>query len=177
MTNIKTKIAIIVGSVFLASCNNGNGKHDIFGLYPGMTRAEVQALAESHKWKCERLTEDADECDTLDGSMRVFYAKNLKESPVTELSLRIIKLGRISNIPADQMVSEISSQYGKKPDNVMMDPRSDTVFAQASWNLSGGNVLTLQGQAAMILKNEELASQDAQAARANLIRNNPAPKF
>jgi hypothetical protein len=85
-------LSIIVAAIALVSCDAGNGKNDIIGFMPGIKKADVHALADSHKWICGNHRQQSpmpagqEICHTSSGEMTVIYATNIDGWQVWELS-------------------------------------------------------------------------------------------
>jgi len=171
------KLSIIVAAIALASCDAGNGKNDIIGFMPGMKKADVHALADSHKWKCENgypqrnFSRTEETCYTMSGQMRVVYATNMEGWPVSALVFGFNQGQRDPRPSLEIQAEEISTQYGKKPDNMTRDIRGDV--DEVYWNLDNGNVLKLQTLNTLILENQAIVRADQEAGQ----RVNPVPKF
>jgi hypothetical protein len=171
------KLWIIVAAVALASCDAGNGKNDILGFMPGMKKADVHALADSHKWRCENdyprknFSRTEETCYTLSGQMRVVYATNMEGWPVSALTLGFDQEHRGQRVSLEAQAEEISAQYGKKPDVMTRDLGGDVY--QVHWNLDNGNVLTLEVLNQLTLENQAIVKADEDAGQ----RVNPVPKF
>ena len=171
------KLLIIVAAIALASCDAGNGKNDIIGFMPGMKKADVHALADSHKWKCENdyprrnFSRTEETCYTMSGQMRVVYAANMEGWPVSALVFGFNQDQRDPRLSLEIQAEEISTQYGKKPDNMTRDIRGDV--DEVYWNLDNGNVLKLQTLNTLILENQAIVRADQEAGQ----RVNPVPKF
>jgi hypothetical protein len=173
------KLSIIAAAVALASCDAGNGKNDIIGFMPGMMKADVHALADSHQWRCDNrqgqspLPAGQEICHTLNGEMRIVYATNIDGWQVWELSFQFSP-GIHEDAVVESQVRDISDQYGKKPDRVV---KPDGFIVQALWNLDNGNVLTLGNTGILDLQNQSIVTEDQKAGGRNAIKANPTPKF
>jgi hypothetical protein len=170
MTRILT---IVVAAISLASCDAGNGKNDIIGFMPGMKKADVHALADSNKWRCEseNFSKTGEVCYTMSGQMRVIYAANMEGWPVSALQFAFSP-GQQQPAVIQGQVEAISSQYGKKPDRVTRrDGYSDIV--EAVWNLDNGNVLILGNVGILEMQNRAIVMEDEKA----LGRGAVIPKF
>jgi hypothetical protein len=173
------KLSIIVAAIALASCDAGNGKNDILGFRPGMTKADIHTLADSNKWSCSDrqgispLPAGQEMCHTSSGEMRVIYATNIDGWLVWELSFEFSP-GIHRDTVVESQVKDVSDQYGKKPDQVL---RPDGFIVQAVWNLDNGNLLTLGNAGILDLQNDSIVNEVQKAADGNAIKANPTPRF
>jgi hypothetical protein len=172
-------LLIIVAAISLASCDAGNGKNDIIGFIPGMTKADVHAVADSHQWRCDTrqgqspMPAGQEMCHTSSGEMTVIYATNIDGWRVWELSFQFSP-GIHGDEVVERQVKDISDQYGKKPDQVA---RPDGFIVQALWNLDNGNVLTLGNLGILDLQNQAIVTEVQKAADRKAVQANPTPKF
>ncbi|SHI07260.1 hypothetical protein [Bradyrhizobium erythrophlei] len=104
------KLSIVVAAIALASCDAGNGKNDIMGFMPGMKKADVHALAESHKWRCLNESKTGETCYTMSGAMRVAYATNTEGWPVSGLAFAFYT---DQKVPLEIQAEDISKQFGR----------------------------------------------------------------
>jgi hypothetical protein len=171
MTGFKTRLALVICAVALTSCQEGNGKHDLFGFHPGMTRTEARDFAASRKWNDDWKLLDRDEIRTDTGPMTVRYAPNLEGNPIMALELFMKDRERI---PVEATAAEISAQYGKQPDSTHV---VDGVIVEYRWKLDDGDELAFDLPSELVLVNKGLISNDEEAARAAAIQNTPKIKF
>jgi hypothetical protein len=176
---VTRNLLIVVAALSLASCDAGNGKNDIIGFKPGMTKADVHALADSHNWSCSNRTgispmpAGQEMCHTSGGEMTVIYATNIDGWLVWELSFQFSP-GIHGDGVVESQIKDISDQYGKKPDRVV---RPDGFIVQALWNLDNGNVLTLGNLGILDLQNLAMVTEAEKAADRKAVQANPTPKF
>jgi hypothetical protein len=170
------KLSIVVAAIALASCDAGNGKNDIMGFMPGMKKADVHALAESHTWRCLNESKTDETCYTMSGAMRVAYATNMEGWPVSGLAFAFYT---DQKVPLEIQAEDISKQFGKKPDGMTRDSNGDV--EEVDWNLDVGNVLKLEMSNILVLENKSIVKADEDTGRQNAIQNarqsNPTPKF
>jgi hypothetical protein len=175
------KLSIIFAATALASCDAGNGKNDIIGFMPGMKKAAIHALADSHQWKCENgyplknFSKTEETCHTTGGEMRVVYASNMEGWPVSALQFAFSP-GQQQQAVIQNQVAAISNQYGKKPDRVTRIDGDDDIM-EAVWNLDNGNVLILGNMGILEMQNRAIVMEDDKASGRNAIQANPTPKF
>lgn len=150
---------VIVAGLLLASCDAGNGKNDILGFSPGMTRAEAHSNADAKKWKCEADLHspqpNEEVCFTMTGRVRLNFARKIEGQPLLYVFLDFSTTQTAEQTPLDSQAKDISAQYGKKPDS----PGGGEII----WNLDRGNVLTLSSGNSLVLGNEVLSNQDDRA--------------
>jgi hypothetical protein len=152
-----TKRLAIVAALVLGACGNeGNGKNDILGFYPGMKRADLHKFADSKKWKCEpalRVPAPNQEfCFTMTGKVEVIFATKLEDEPVESVSLDFSTTQTKQQTPLDVQAKDISQQYGKQPDGVQP--------GEVSWSLQNGNVLKLNPGNQLTLENPSIEQLD-----------------
>lgn len=157
-----------------ANANDGTGKHDLFGLMPGMRSDDATRLLGDRNFKCESRYQRnydrtaKDYCTTgytdISG-IEIIYATALPETPIISISVRLNR-----NEPIAATLKYVSQQFGKEPDTVSNDLPGGQLQV---WNLDGGYTLTLWNTD-LKLERKDIANRNKEAWTP---KANPAPKL
>lgn len=134
----------MVGSIVVLLSMDGQNsftKHDILGVVPGMTRAQIDKLITTRKWTCAAAaSNDSIACKTDAGTLTAVFADATEPAKVSGAR---IELSNREKLSFDETVKSVSDQYGRKPDQISA--------AKISWNLAADLSLVLTQDGAFTL--------------------------
>lgn len=141
----RTQVAILVslaavfglsGLLIFKSTVGDGSKIDVLGIVPGMTHAQVEKVIRQRKWHCRPVGDEAVDCATEAGSMRIAFARSREQAPVA--SARIHLLNR-ENLSLADIARSVSKQYDSEP--------AAKSAAEYRWQIGNGFRLTLEAAA------------------------------
>jgi hypothetical protein len=154
-------------------------KTDVFGIYAGMPRADVNKLIETNKWSCSPgYLRFADfYCTIRSGqttsSMNIYTALEIPGHPIKGIRLFVT-----SAEPLEAVMESISKQYGKQP-SVLHQQKGSNMYR---WGLGNGSILDVSvpygmDKYMMDLYSPSIMEQNQKNEREKELIQNPTPKF